>query len=595
MSCSIFCVTGIKRHLVFSSDLRTWELDEPLLFLNEWCARKISREYLELLGGKICTPVYKSMGERDVDHEQMRNIEDALFSKLVPILNKFHQLNRDTRFWKIILGPWFRKYVEVIFYRVRAFENCIKSDEIKSFSLLVSDGYILAPENNLAFYWATQNETWNTLLNSRILSTLVKDSIAHRIIHIEDPFLNDTSESLQENAIFKSRIQNYLRKFAERFAKDSDSMIVNSYLPIMDELKLNVALMQFPQWWLPQGQEINAKFDHDLRTRLTRELEYSGDLSVTEIIYSLLFDLLPICYLEGFESLLECSRNVPWPKSPKFIFTSNNFDTDEVFKLWTATKVSEGTNYIVGQHGSGYGTSRYGYPNIEVETCDRFLSWGWEDPINHVTPAFNFKAIGKRPKRHKDLNHLLLVELPSACNVTNWIGAYSFESYFEGQTVFLDQMLISARENTIIRLYQPRVFSEGNEIERWNSFDSSLKLDFGTPFETLLQKSKLVVFSYDSTGILECLARNLPMIAFWQNGLENLDNDAVLFYQIMYDAGIFHTDAESAAAKVNEIWEDVEGWWASKKVQDAKNKFCDKYSKSSSNPVRDIKRILLNN
>ena len=59
------------------------------------------------------------MAERDVDHEQMRDIENALFTKLVPILNKFHQMKQDTRFWKIILGPWFRKYIEIIFYELQ--------------------------------------------------------------------------------------------------------------------------------------------------------------------------------------------------------------------------------------------------------------------------------------------------------------------------------------------------------------------------------------------------------------------------------------------------------------------------------------------
>lgn len=590
---SILCVTIIKRHLVFSTDPRTWDLNEPLLFLNEWCAREISRDYLELRGWKICPPVYKSMAERDVDHEQMRDIENALFTKLVPILNKFHQMKQDTRFWKIILGPWFRKYIEIIFYRVRTFEKCLESGQIKSFNLLECKDFALAPQNNLSYYWSTQNEVWNTLLNSKILSMLNKGTIEHKSIHIEPSIFDEDTQSVQPKLYLKLSIQKSLRKFAERFVRDSDCMIINSYLPIFEELKLNIALKQFPQWWLPKEEIVKAKFNQTLRSQLSKDLEFAEGSTVSEIIHRLLFDLLPICNLEGFEGLLTASKNVSWPKSPKFIFTSNNFDTDEIFKIWTATKIVEGTTYIVGQHGSGYGTSRYSYPHMEVETCDRFLSWGWEDPINQVTPAFNFKVKGNRLRGPKSSKHLLLVELPSACNVTNWIGSYSFEKYFEQQTTFIDQLTLAIREDIIVRLYQPSIFTEGREIERWKSFNEAIKLDIGTPFDTLLKEAKLVVFSYDSTGILESLAKNYPTIAFWQNGLENLNDDAIPFYQLLFDVGIFHFSAESAAAKVNEVWENLDDWWGSKEVQDAKDKFCDKYSRTTNTPVRDIKRILL--
>ena len=40
--------------------------------------------------------------------------------------------------------------------------------------------------------------------------------------------------------------------------------------------------------------------------------------------------------------------------NPEFIFTSNNFHTDEIFKLWSAIKVERGTKYYIGQHGNNY-------------------------------------------------------------------------------------------------------------------------------------------------------------------------------------------------------------------------------------------------
>ena len=61
----------------------------------------------------------------------------------------------------------------------------------------------------------------------------------------------------------------------------------------------------------------------------------------------LLFELLPVCYLEGFEDLQKNVRDQYWPKFPKFIFTSNNFYFDEVFKLYAALNVEAGKNIML--------------------------------------------------------------------------------------------------------------------------------------------------------------------------------------------------------------------------------------------------------
>ena len=54
---------------------------------------------------------------------------------------------------------------------------------------------------------------------------------------------------------------------------------------------------------------------------------------------------------EGLSNLYDVVDLQPWPKNPKFIFTSNNFYRDELFKLWTATKVVSGSKYV-NQHGN---------------------------------------------------------------------------------------------------------------------------------------------------------------------------------------------------------------------------------------------------
>ena len=84
-------------------------------------------------------------------------------------------------------------------------------------------------------------------------------------------------------------------------------------------------------------------------------------------------------------------------------------------------------------------------------------------------------------------------------------------------------------------------------------------------------------------------------MAFWQNNLEHLREGVLEDYQLLVDAGIIHLSPESAANKVNEIWNDVNGWWLNDSVQNARRQYCEKYARTSEQPIRDLKKILLNN
>ena len=62
---------------------------------------------------------------------------------------------------------------------------------------------------------------------------------------------------------------------------------------------------------------------------------------------------------------------------------------------------------------------------------------------------------------------------------------------------------------------------------------------------------------------------------------------------MLVDAGIVHFTPVSVANKVNEIWDDVEGWWSQEYVQTARNQFCEIYAKNVKNPISELKKILL--
>jgi putative transferase (TIGR04331 family) len=395
-----------------------------------------------------------------------------------------------------------------------------------------------------------------------------------------------------KKTVFKWGYQ-LISKLAKCLVRDSDAFVVNSYMPKKQEVKLQLALGQCPQLWDSSISEISEKPDQMLRVKLANRFSSKSDNNLEDILSVMLFELLPVCYLEGFASLNKHVERQPWPKSPKFIFTSNNFDADEVFKLWAATRVELGSKYFTGQHGNNYGAHRYMFPAVEEIISDKFLTWGWTDGLPQHTPAFLFKTSGCKVEQYDCQGGLLLIELHLSIRLNTWDSYATFGYYFREQQNFVKNLNDVIKKELTIRLHSAHKYYQWSEYERWMSFDPLLKINRGDgAISNLISKSRLVVHSYDSTGILETLSQNIPTLAFWQNGLDHLRESAKPYYQLLVDVGIVHFTAESVAEMVNEVWDDVDGWWNQVKLQDARKEFCDRYAKVSQTPIADLKKIL---
>ena len=208
---------------------------------------------------------------------------------------------------------------------------------------------------------AFNDDLWNNVLTTRIMKLSEKlnlkiDFIDHnKKLDIYPGFYSSISKITKlKNKKFLKLCFDVYSKISRKFIRDNDAFIINSYLPLKSEIKLELSLGQWPQIWKFQWNkfynwpEIIKHPDKLLRKKLSEKFEIRPNTNIENILCSLLFELLPVCYLEGFMDLQKIVDKQPWPKSPKFIFTSSNFNTDEVFKLWTANQINSGTKYYIG-------------------------------------------------------------------------------------------------------------------------------------------------------------------------------------------------------------------------------------------------------
>jgi putative transferase (TIGR04331 family) len=281
---------------------------------------------------------------------------------------------------------------------------------------------------------------------------------------------------------------------------------------------------------------------------------------------------------------------------PKFIFTSNNFDTDEIFKMWTAQKVEQGTPYYVGQHGNNYGTWTYSLEMPEFSTADKFISWGWRNSHVNIIPAFIFKTVDKKDFKINLRGGLLLVERCLHSRQTTFDNHFENSFYQDEQYRMIKSLSTQIRNKLLVRLHlhKPSNLVWSDE-QRWRDFDRNIELELGQKnIWKLIKESRLTIYSYDSTGLLEVLSLNIPVIGFWYHLLEEILPSAKPYYELLRKVGILFDNPEDAANHINQNWDDIGKWWFSDEVQQARKVFCDQYARNVDDPVKLLKEILMN-
>lgn len=587
-----------KYYLITTSDERSWKFDQPVIFLGSWCCMYNRKHIWQNMDSIIAKPYGLGQKQKDLDYLETRALGSEIFPLLCNIMNQHHGTNHSLRFWQIVLGHWFQRYIDVIFNRIKTLEQCESLYNISGTSVFDIENYNLAPRDSMEAIWAFNDDVWNNKLYERILNLLNNSSYPKEKITINEG--NGFKWNLPEKRITtKQKIKSWLYCKLDFLTglliKERDAFIINSYLPPKDVIKLHLRLKQIPQFFLPskikQIKNPNQKLRHSLSDQLSGRVKNN---TLFEITSSLVFELMPVSYLEGFSDLSKNVQKLPWPKNPKFIFTSNNFDTDNVFKLWTALKVESGFKYITGQHGSNYGTHRYMNPSIEELTSDKFLTWGWVDNLPQHTPTFIFKKIKKNGMLFKPSGGLLLIEDMLYHRMDTWDTAFEFEVCFEEHKKFVEKLDSKIKDDLTIRVHPSYKLLRSFAVSRWNDYDSNLKINNGkNAIRNLISNSRLVIHGYDSSGVLETLSQNIPTLAFWNNDLEHLRDSALPYYQLLVDAGIVHLSSDSIALKVNEVWDDIDAWWDSDKTQEARKTFCERYARESQDRIHDIKKALL--
>lgn len=586
----------VKRYLITTALEETWPTpDKPVIFLGEWCKLYDRRQAWEKYDS-ITVPYHWDDRQRLYkDYLYLRDLYERILPSLGAQLNAIHKADHSLRYWRIVIGPWLGFFIQILFDR---YQMIVSSQKYHAHLVALVPAMVpvemTTPNDMTEFDRLYKNDSWNNQIYHYLIREL---NIPGELSNWTASAPESAGERKTDGA--KRRTKEFIAFLAEvcfgLFSAGSEAFIFKSYLPRFEAFCLQAKLGQVPRLW----KETSPPFTNEINVGCRGwSCGHSGQNEFENILNKLIPLQMPMVYLEGYTKSLEKIAVLKWPKSPRFIFTSNSHSSDDIFKIWAAEKVQSGTPLYIGQHGGHYGVGLWSFmEEHEIAIADKYISWGWQEKMQKkVTPAFALNLCNKKDAKW-DENGALAIVLMALPRFSYWMYsvpiASQYEDYFSQQPTFYHALDGVVQKKTIFRSF-PIDFG-WNLNKRLLALDHNLNIDQATgSIEALYKKSRLLVSTYNATNFLESLGRNMPTIMFWNPKHWELRSTAIPFFMKLKLAGIFHETPDSAAEKVNEIWNNVHEWWSSSKVQSARLEFCEQYAKTMKNPLNHLRNILKN-
>ena len=582
-------MSNIKEFLLCPTNLHSSRNNKlNKLFLGNWCDRN-------QINQKICNYPWDNKKTLLKDYKYIFKIEKIIFKRLCKYLNDYHDVKESNSYWKIILGPWLTIFTQTIFERWRNFQNAKKY----SFKYVINSNRNykeFVPINFENFYKQSTTDIWNQYIYEDIFKFyLDKKFFLNKKINKKDLDINKQNIT---HIKIERKLFNFFNFLVSKIFlfRQRKYIICESYLGKFNELKLNLKL-GFPSLTLnPVYPDIKKKLDPKRDTDKifnTREIKKDP---FKKYLNSILLKNIPLSFLEQYVYIKNFTEKLDWPTKPKVFFTSHALITKTICSFYLAEKKKIGCKLIHGQHGGYYGTTNFNtFEDLELNVSDKYLTWGWTKPGKNKKKIIKFGILKDKIKLTNENKKYFLIVLKSNSRYTNKIhsgaGSNNLLRYYNDCESFLLNIKNEIKSNIILRRHARRHnwLAEKRICKLFNS----KQVDNGNnKLIDLINKSKLVIHTYNSTGFLETLSANKPTIIFFNNNDYPINKNAQKYFSYLEKANILFYNWKEAVSFLNKNYEFIDNWWNDQKTQNARIKFCSNFAKDNNNKLNELFRII---
>jgi len=560
--------------------LQDKDKDQHLL-LGAWCHAGDNSNKLEVL------PYHWDDRQKYYnDYLYLNEVYESVLTQYSSIMNKIHGVEKSRRYWRILIGPWLRFFIDALYDRFEtvriAKESGLVTDTIlRPYSL---DDW--APRNFNGFFSELTEDTWNHVVFAECLQ------FQEFLVQIDCSSNKLKPKNTQSTPGGRYWWIRRLIRFYQKLIPDSLNRVAILFAVAMPSnlVKLQVSLRQIPYLLGPEINNVDLPVNKEIRKLLIID----GGCGFDAFLRNMIPYFMPKSYLESY-SFLKAEVMRKYPKKPRVIYTDYGYQAMDSFKLWAAEYVEQGVSYYIGQHGGNMGFSGWNQPeDHQKKSADKYLSWGWKDStFISVQPMPSMKISGMRIRHQNsgDIVHVMAAFPRYFYTHYSIPVAGQYLEYLDDQVRFLntvDERLIGSvrirPESTDYGWSINSIFKDAGFEDRFDVYQGRLT--------DRLQGCRLCIVTHNATVMLETLSANFPTLIYWNPEFNEIRQSGKRWVDELKRVGILHESPVNAANHLNMIGEDVESWWKTPDLQEVRAAFVQRYAYNTKDWLSNWKKFL---
>ena len=560
-----------NKELVLTGHKEIWPKNtEEAIFLGPWCfTGHNSVPFSDYTKHKIIPSPWDSKD----DILNACYYIDGFIEKIVPSLalffNQYYKTDFSEKFWNTTLCVWLTNWLGILYSH---YKNLEKANDFLSYPVLVkiNDSInIKRLYNQYDVFVNASNHDYHIFLFSEILLQTKFDNL---IPEIKKYDLTLTRSSAKKTNKIKSMLKNIYHQF---FPTDVFWGGING---LNRKERLLLRIVRRKKYIIKESRFIAPQ--KTLETYIPRyKLEFSCANNFELIVKKILLQHIPEIFFKGIPALEKYEQVKYWIDYE--ILSSSTV----AFKI-ARIRENNGKWYSI-QHGGGYGQKLCNsYANTEYRIADKFITWGWNHKHQYqgeYLPLPGFKLC--KLKKHNEINDKIIfiggLNPPFRYRLQSELTPEELLFYLQDRNAFLGTLNNTIRQKILFKPYSHDFgIGELKSIKKVISNRQIINFKTKNAMNYALS-SRLTVIDAMRTSFLECLATDTPTVAYCRNNIFSLIDEAKKDLIPLIDVKILHPNPISAAEHINNVYNNVEGWWGSGELQKAKDKFINKYAFTS--------------
>jgi putative transferase (TIGR04331 family) len=490
---------------------------------------------------------------------------EVLLVDLAESLNRIHGVEESLRYWRMVLAPWIRETVLLLYVRAKTLAGVLTGFPDAVLPRLGSPLDIPTPKDH---YEAA--ELYHTPKLRHVVYQQVYDAVRSGWSMARTRHVSSSTSSLSERGATLAPLGPATRV--------THLMVLGANWRPIDRVLLYLGSRLLPQSRVLRRPIFSQDVQQDVRSVITVD---RLSLSLGQIA-SLIPRLLPICFLEGWNHLHGSAA--PFASRRSMLVTNAGLRRSAEIRVIAAELQRRGSPVVVVQEGGGFGDKLIkNLESLDLVLADHFIKWGsLSAEAGTSLGVMNSRGIPRRGSNNGDVL-VILGPTYAAPKDLGSVGRIPTSGYLDIIDDFTAHLSPRTRSHVVVRAKS--TLEGGSRKDRVSQTrvvngDAVIRVsDNAEPVGRPVGRARLSIVTYNQSLAPLLLSVGRPTLLLWNDHYSPVPAVVEPLMERLRLAKVWFGSGDECAAHVEEIFDDVERWWHQTIVQEAVRAYQDAFGR----------------